>query len=420
MRRGLDAATAVAGGPWARLAAFPRYVLRRAVKDQVFLVAGDLGYMTLIALVPMLAIGFAILAAFPAFEGIRQRVEALIFQNFVPTVGQQVQRAVTSFVDASAELTVVGVLGLAVIALLLLTTVEHAFNHIFRVTRSRSVAGRFVMYWTIITLGPLLVGTSFSLSTWFLSLDEGQVAEVFDYAGGPLSLLAPFLLTLAAFTLFYVVVPNRRVRLVDALVGAAVAAVMFAVLRFGFVVYMAQANNYFTLYGALAALPLFLTWLFASWSAVLIGAVVAASRPEWRMQLAQVEDAAPALRRLVIAFDVLAGLVAACARDGRGLRRQELLAATSAPEAALAAVLEDMVTAGLIARTDARRWVLARDLRQATLGDLAHALGLGLPETVPPVIARPWAGPLAEVLETLHAAERPALRTPLADILPAP
>lgn len=408
-----------AGGPVARWTAFPRYVLRRAMQDQVFLVAGDLGYISLIGLVPMLTIGFAVLAAFPAFENLRDRIQALIFQNFVPTIGVQVQDVVDKLVDAAAELTVVGVLGLALIALLLLTTVEHAFNHIFRVSRARSVLGRFVVYWTVVTLGPLLVGASFSLSSWLFSESDQSMSEFLDYAGGPLSFLAPLLLTVAAFALFYIIVPNRKVRLLDALIGAAVAAVLFAVLRFAFVVYVAQADNYFTLYGALAALPLFLTWLFASWAVVLLGAVVTASRPEWRMQLAQIGETQPALRRLLIAFDVLERLVEASRRGGRGLRRPDLLTASGAPEAALVAVLEDMERGGLLARTDRRRWVISRDLRQTTLGDLAHALGLGLPESVPPVVSRPYGDTLAATLERLHEAERPALCTPLSDILPA-
>lgn len=317
--------------PLARWLGFPRYVLRRILADQVFLVAGDLGYISLIGLVPMLAIGFAILAAFPAMGNLRGRIEDLIFQNFVPSFGAQVQEAVARFVDASAELTVVGVLGLAVIALLLLTTVEHAFNHIFRVRRARSLVGRLLVYWTVMTLGPLLLGASFSLSRWLLSLREKTVVDLLDFARAPVSTLAPFLLTLTAFTLFYMIVPNRTVRLKDALAGALVGAGLFAGLRFGFVVYVAQAHNYFTLYGALAALPLFLTWLFASWTVVLLGAVITASLPEWRMQLAQVGDDEPGILRLIIAFDLLARLVEESARDGTGLRRTELLNASGAP-----------------------------------------------------------------------------------------
>lgn len=270
------------------------------------------------------------------------------------------------------------------------------------------------------TLGPLLLGASFSLSRWLLSLREKTVVDLLDFARAPVSTLAPFLLTLTAFTLFYMIVPNRTVRLKDALAGALVGAGLFAGLRFGFVVYVAQAHNYFTLYGALAALPLFLTWLFASWTVVLLGAVITASLPEWRMQLAQVGDDEPGILRLIIAFDLLARLVEESARDGTGLRRTELLNASGAPEAAFVNVLESLAAAGLIARTDRRRWLIARDLRHATLGDVARALGLGLPETMPVVVDRPWRDALADTLERLHEAERPALDTPLADILAAP
>lgn len=407
-----------AGG--GRILAFPAYVMRRALRDQVFLVAGDLGYMSLIALVPMFAIGFAMLAAFPAFEGARAWVERFIFQNFVPSFGQQVQEAVARFVDASAELTVVGVAGLAFIAILLLVTIEHAFNHIFRVTKARPPLARLAVYWTVMTVGPLLLGTSFSLSSRLASTDEAAVKALFDQLGAVLALLGPFLLTLAAFTLLYVAVPNRRVRVRDAAIGAGVAALLFAALRVGFVIYVAQAHNYFTLYGALAALPLFLTWLFASWSVVLLGAVVAAALPEWRMQRAQMADQPPATLRLVLALDILAFLLAVHRRHPEGVRRPRVLAATGAEEGAFTEVLEAMERAGLVARTDRQRWVLACDLRAATLGDLSDALGLGLPQDLPEDLTRPWRGRLAQTLRDLHDTERTQLRTALADILPAP
>lgn len=398
---------------------FPAYVLRRAVKDQVFLVAGDLGYMSLIALVPMFAIGFAMLAAFPAFEGARAWVERFIFQNFVPSFGQQVQEAVARFVDASAELTVVGVAGLAFIAILLLVTIEHAFNHIFRVTKARAPLARLAVYWTVMTVGPLLVGASFSLSSTLASSDEAALQALFDRLGRVLAVLGPFLLTVAAFTLLYVAVPNRRVRVKDAAIGAGIAALLFAALRFGFVIYVAQAHNYFTLYGALAALPLFLTWLFASWSVVLLGAVVTAALPEWRMQQAQIDGHPPATARLVLALDVLSTLLIEQRGEPLGMRRPRLLAATGAPEAAFTEVLEALETCGLVARTDRQRWVLARDLRTTTLGDLAEALGLGLPRDLPQGLRRPWRRRLSGTLRAVHATEYRELSTPLADILPA-
>ncbi len=403
-----------------RVAGFIAYVGRRAVADQVFLVAGDLGYVSLIGIVPMFAIGAAMLAAVPAFEGARAWLEQFIFLNFVPSFGQQVLDTVGRFVDASAGLTLMGVAGLAFIAILLLVTIEHAFNHIFRVTRARPPLARLAVYWIVLTVGPLLVGASFSLSTWIQAHDEMGLRLLLDRLGGPVAYVMPYLLSATAFVLLYVAVPNRRVRVKDALVGAGVAALLFAALRFGFVLYVAQAHNYFTLYGALAALPLFLTWLYASWSVVLLGAVVTAALPEWRLQRAQIAGQPPATTRLVLALDVIGFLLAEQRTGPQGARRLHILAATGAPEAAFTEVMEALESCGLIARTDRQRWVVARDLRTTTLGDLIHALGLGLPADLPSDLSRPWRDKLAHTLRTLHDTERWALATPLSDILTTP
>ncbi len=357
---------------------FARYVAVRFFADDALRAAAALAYTSLLALVPLLAIGLALLAAFPAFDDVRGQLQQFVFENFAPDIGAAVQEHVAEFVARAGELTAAGVVGLGVAAVLLLVTVETALNEIFRVARPRPPLSRLFMYWTLITLGPLLVGTSLSLSGYVAAVEAWAAAR--GLPPGMLSQVLPTLLVVVAFALLYFAVPNRRVRLLDALIGGIFAALLFAGLRFGFGIYVANARVYQSLYGALAAVPLFLLWMFLTWAVVLLGAELTASLPEWRSGRRRPEAVPGPRRRLALALDVLAAAYRAGGRAGTpGVSRRELLHATAADEPAITAVARALLAAGFLARgEDGERLLLARDPETATVYDLLHALGLAL------------------------------------------
>ncbi|SDH83446.1 virulence factor BrkB family protein [Roseospirillum parvum] len=393
------------------LAGFGRYLLDRFNGDQALRVAASLSYTSMLSLVPVLAIGLGLLAAFPVFAEVRGQIEEFIFSNFVPHAGDAVKGALTGFAQAAGQLTAVGIIGILVTAILLMITIESAFNTIFRVSRPRPLLQRLILYWTVITLGPLLIGASFSL-TGYLAVLERMAQEVaLDGVAGRLTALLPQLMTFITFSLLYMAVPNRPVRLRDALLGGLLATVLFALLRQGFVLYVSSFGGYEAIYGALSAVPIFLLWMYLSWAVVLVGAEITAALPEWRTQRQRGEGAAGAAR-LALALDVLATLLGEAARTGQGTPRGRLLALTGAEESALMTVLGALRQHGFVARTDDARWVVMRDLSGEPLHALLPPLGLGLPAPEPAPQGR-----LAELLAKAGRAERQALDSPIGELL---
>ena len=266
---------------------FSFFLLRRAQTDMIFRVASSLAYTSLIAIVPLFAIGLAIFSAFPVFDAIRGQMQEALFQNLTPEFGQEVSQYFAGIVKNSGQLTTMGVSGIAITAILMLSTIENSFNFIFKVNQPRRIATKVTLYWTVITLGPLLLGTAFSMRGYLYRLQQlmavdGQTSELF------FSFLIPPLITVLLLTLVYVLVPNKKIGWLNALVGAVVAVIMFWFLRQGFALAVLKNATYKTLYGALATIPVFLIWMYLSWAVVIFGAVVTAALEEYQ-QLDKIE-----------------------------------------------------------------------------------------------------------------------------------
>ena len=254
---------------------------RRARNDTIFRVSAALSYTSLIAIVPLFAIGLAIFSAFPVFDGVKEQVKEFILRNFVPTIEQEVSQYFAEFINASAQLTTIGVAGIAITAILMLSTIENSLNFIFKVTRPRRLTTKITLYWTVITLGPLLLGTAFSLRGYLFTLQKlmrDDLADTQLFIGK----LLPSLITMLLLVLVYVLVPNKKIKISSAAVGSFVAVILFSLLRKGFGYFMIKAATYKTLYGALATLPVFLIWMYLAWSVVIFGAVVTAALEEYR------------------------------------------------------------------------------------------------------------------------------------------
>jgi len=264
------------------LRAFGRIVWRRFGEDKCLRVAASLSYTSLLALVPLVAVGFAVLSAFPVFETVQKDIQAFVFENFLPSAVDEAQAYIDQFVGKARGLTGPGIIGLALTAMLLLSTIESAMNAIFRVTRPRPLVPRVLVFWAVLTLGPLLLGASFSLSTYMVALTTSPEIEAFTGPLGRLARVLPLVLAVAGFTVFFTIIPNRPVKIRHALIGGLVSGILLSGLRYGFAQYVTHFPTYETLYGALATVPIFLVWMYLSWVVVLIGAVVAAALPSWR------------------------------------------------------------------------------------------------------------------------------------------
>lgn len=237
---------------------------------------------------------------------------------------------------------------------------------------------RIIVFWTLITISPLLVGLSFSLSGYFLTLRTMFGGEEPGAVSVLLGAAMPTVLSAVAFTLIYTMVPNRRVRLADAVIGGVMAALLFALLRYGFSSFVAGMPTYQAIYGAVAAVPVFLIWLFLSWNVILAGAVISAALPDWRR--AEHERATGPGGRLALAVDVLSALYD-IAGSGTGVVQSALRDDVEVKEAALIPVLEELRAGGFIVFGDDSVWRLGRDLNRTAVADLVHLLGYGVPVT---------------------------------------
>lgn len=366
---------------------FAAYCGRRFADDQCLRRATQLSYASLLALVPILAICVGLLSGFPAFEQLRIDAQMLLYDNLLPDAGLEVSDQVASFVENARSMTGIGTAALVVTAILLLSAINGAFNAIWRVTEPRPIMIRVMAYWMVLTVSPLLLGASLSLSSYGFAQ---AVVEHSDRAFG-LTRLLPLLLTAGGFTLLYMVVPARSVAFTHALGGGVVAAALFEGLKAGFGFYLAEFPSYQAIYGAMAAIPIFLIWMYLSWAVVLFGAEIAAAAREWRLVGRLGAGSRGAGHRLALALALLYRLRNA-ARSGSVLKETALTRGLPADLEQLSSVLQALKNSGFVSRSGGR-FLLARDLTSASLEDLLRALDLdlnpgdGWPEGVEIIVA---------------------------------
>lgn len=268
-------------GKWKKLAVlFAKYLYIRTDEAMVLRVASSLSYTSLIAVVPVIAVVLAVFAEFSIFDDVRSQVQDFVFQYFVPNIGDNIQQYFRKFVNATTKLKTVGLIGIAVTALLLLNTVESSFNFIFAVRKKRKILTRFALYALIITICPLLLGMAFSLRGFLLTFKYFHPEEILGYEFF-VSTVLPNLFIFAVFMLAYRLVPYRKIRFSSSLYGAISAFLMILILREGFGWFLKMNVTYSTLYGALAAVPLMLIWMYSWWAVVLFGAVITATIEEF-------------------------------------------------------------------------------------------------------------------------------------------
>lgn len=264
-------------GPW--IDNF-RSIQRRAVylgaryqSDRCRDTAAALTYMSLFALVPLLTVLYTMASAVPAFQGLESSIQELLFENLVPETSAGIEEYLSDFSRQAKNLTGFGIAFLIATAVLMLRNIEQAFNLIWRTRGNRGTVSSFLLYWAILSLAPVTIGLGLAVST-FLASFAGRL-EQWDIIGiGALLLRTlPYLLQIMGFTLVYAAVPNCRVPLRHAVVGGIIAATSFNIARALFTKLVAGSSITF-IYGAFAAVPLFLLWIFISWNIVLVSAIV--------------------------------------------------------------------------------------------------------------------------------------------------
>ncbi|TMO76633.1 hypothetical protein CWC17_03865 [Pseudoalteromonas sp. S3785] len=245
--------------------------VNRCIDDQITVNAGYLAYVTLLSLVPLIAVGVAIFSAFPGFESTRIAIESFLFTNFVPTSSDVIKEHISSFAGNANQMTAVGIGFLAAIALLLIRNVDATLNRIWRIKKKRPMMISFAVYWMVLSLGPVLLGASIGVTSYIVSLVSFADQGIPGFSGFLLKLV-PYGFSMVGFLMLYTLVPNTPVSIRAAIPGALFAAVLFELTKKGFALYISHFPSYEVIYGAVATIPILFVWVYLSWVVVLLGA----------------------------------------------------------------------------------------------------------------------------------------------------
>jgi len=261
-----------------------RFAGRRLREERLPQVAGSLTFTTVLALVPLLTIALAVFTTFPLFVTFRRALESYFLRSLIPGgIASTILGYLNQFASQATRLSAVGAAALIATAVAMVGTVDRTFNRIWRVRTSRPFAQRVLTYWAFVTLGPLLIGMSISVTGYLFTATNDVVLKV-PLFGAVVYTLVSLALTSGTFTLLYMVVPNRVVDWRDAACGGVLAALAFELSKRVFAVFIASFPTYTILYGALAAMPLFLVWVYLGWLITLIGATLTAALPVVRYE----------------------------------------------------------------------------------------------------------------------------------------
>jgi membrane protein len=335
---------------------------QRFGEDRLGVTASSLTFTTLISIVPLATVMLAVFSAFPMFATFQGNVERYFLQSLVPpTIAKPVLEGLAQFAAKSTRLGTVGLVVLVFTAIALMLTIDRTLNAIWRVRTPRPIAQRVLVYWAAVTLGPLLLGASLTITSHALSASQ-------DLVGAPpggitllLDLLVFVLLALGMAALFHYV-PNTSVRWTHAFAGGVFVAIGFEIAKRVLGWYLRQVPTYAVVYGAFASVPIFLVWIYVSWVVVLLGAVIAAYAPSLRMRIVRLPDIPGS--RLHLAVTLLRSLSRARQTSTHGLGLSELSQALRTDPLLIEPILETLVAidwAGRLDEAGAQRYVLLCD-----------------------------------------------------------
>jgi len=373
----------------ARTISFGRFLWRRFLDDRLFQAAASLAYTTVFALVPLAIVVFGVLSAFPVFDRWSDTLSDYVFSNFVPNAARAAEGYLRQFSASAGQLTAAGFIALVVSLLITLNSVEETFNQIWRVSSTRPKLTRFLVYWTVLTLGAMLAAASLAVSARVFALPLFGTSEGRWLANVSLT-VAPILIEFVCIMLVYRVVPHHTVKWRHAIPGAILAAIMLELVKWGMGAYLGSFQSYQKLYGTVAFVPILLLWIYLCWVSVLLGASLASSIAAFRYQ--------PADLRLPVGYEIygllrLIGRFHQARADGRSLDQWAQWAGLS-PRTLTRHFRDETTLSFAQWRQQAR---LAEGLRRLSDGqsvsDIAHELGFSSPSAFVTVFRRHFGSP---------------------------
>lgn len=352
-----------------------RFALRHAAEKNLTQVAASLTFTTVLGVVPLLAVVLSLFTAFPLFNEFRLALENFLTSNLMPpAVSEHVMGYLNEFAAKASGLTAIGSLALIVTSIMLIRTIDDAFNSIWQVEHQRPIRQRILVYWAIISLGPILTGASLWASATMAQQSLDYLGHTTAASNVALSLM-PVLLTGLGFTGLFMGVPNCRVFWKDALAGGFITAIVLELMRVGFAYYLLRFPSYTIIYGAFATVPIFLLWIYMSWLAILGGAALAALLPAIRQRHWDIQHYPGSA--FIDAINVLACLWSTQGHNRPSQTLQSLAQLANIQPTELGRVLHVLKDLGYVADSesnDTEVWILSCDPRTARLQPLVDAL----------------------------------------------
>jgi membrane protein len=353
---------------WRGYADFALAVFWRFYEERALQTAGSLTYTTLLSLVPLFTVALAVSTAFPVFDQTIAELQQFVLENFLPDARgiETIAEQITAFTHNAGRLTAIGLGFFVVTSVMLMMTIDVSLNRLFRVQRQRPMLQQVLMYWAVLTLGPVLIGGSLSMTSFAVGASLGWLK--LGYVGDWLLGVLPFIFTCLALTLLYAIVPYRAVKPRDALIGGVLAGIAFELMKRGFAIYLARFPTYTLIYGAFATIPIFLLWLYMSWVVVLAGATLTAVLPGYRFA-----EGRPIPGRDFMDALMAVSVLARAQDKGGPVRLAQISNQIRVTPYRCEAALERAARLGWTVRTDKDSWVLARDADTIRVSELYRA-----------------------------------------------
>jgi len=352
-----------------------KFAACRAGEERIAQVAASLTFTTVLSLVPMLAVVFALFTAFPLFAQFRLALDEFMINSLMPaTVADTVMNYLSQFAMQASRLSTLGGLFLLATAISLMITIDKALNDIWHVTRQRPIIQRTLVYWAVLSLGPVMLGASLWTTSFVARESMGLVGDMSAWSEMALTFLPVTLMGLSMSALF-LVVPNRHIDWKDAVYGGFSAAIVLELLKNLLAWYVGRFPTYTMVYGTFAILPIFLLWLYFSWLVVLFAATVSASLPLIRLGRhgANRRPGAP----FIDAINTLRILMEARGKIPAGMSTRAMLARLRLDHDELIQVLEALAAIGYVVRVgdgSKERWAMVCDPEQASLAPVFDRL----------------------------------------------
>lgn len=395
---------------------FVRFLTRHFLEDDCQQKAASLTYTTMLSIVPIFTVLLMILSTVPALASVRAQIYSVIYSNLVPQSSVQVSQYINDFAEKSANLTAIGVMVLFVTTIMTLTTIEKAFNQIWRIEDRSGGFKSIIRYWTIVTLGPLVLGTAFIVSSTVQSLSflNREVAGYgIDWSFWVQA--ATMIVTMTGFIGMYWFIPKARVPIKNAAFAGIFVTIIFELLKHTFGVVMSNFTSYEAIYGAFAALPIFLLWIYLSWNLILLGVEIS-----YTLTIFETKEVYP--RHPLFSLLDMLNLVYRHHQVGDSVTEQQLRDVLGRKELPKwYTYLNYLQDSDLVAVTEHDNYVLKKDLSHMSLWDFYRTLPYPLPikdelDEMNQSQMQPWLSSLIEHFVQTESYAKNQLNIPLSDI----